>query len=145
MAEKSIEFYQRIAEAIIRNKAILVTAGAGIGIDSGLPDFRGNKGLWKAYPYFKDTNMSFSDAASPRFFNLKPNEFWFFYGHRYNSYQEHSPHSGFNSLLELCNSSKNGKYHVYTSNVDGHFQKAGFNEDKITECHGSINHYQCNN
>ncbi len=32
---------------------------------------------------------------------------------------------------------------VFTSNVDGHFQKAGFNKDKIIECHGSIHYLQC--
>jgi NAD-dependent SIR2 family protein deacetylase len=36
---------------VIRNaEALLVCAGAGIGVDSGLPDFRGNVGFWKAYP-----------------------------------------------------------------------------------------------
>ncbi len=38
-----------------------------MGVDSGLPDFRGKEGLWKAYPYFKDAGMSFSDAANPDF------------------------------------------------------------------------------
>lgn len=28
--------------------AVLVTAGAGMGVDSGLPDFRGNEGFWQA-------------------------------------------------------------------------------------------------
>jgi NAD-dependent SIR2 family protein deacetylase len=32
---------------------------------------------------------------------------------------------------------------VFTSNVDGHFQRAGFGADAITECHGSIHHLQC--
>ena len=36
-----------------------------------------------------------------------------------------------------------GNYFVFTSNVDGHFQKAGFDKEKVLECHGSINHYQC--
>jgi hypothetical protein len=30
--------------------ALLVCAGAGMGVDSGLPDFRSNDGFWKAYP-----------------------------------------------------------------------------------------------
>jgi NAD-dependent SIR2 family protein deacetylase len=34
-------------------------------------------------------------------------------------------------------------YHVFTSNVDGQFQKAGFAPDRIHECHGSIHHLQC--
>ena len=46
----------------------MISAGAGIGHDSGLPTFRGKEGLWKAYPYFKKVNMSFSDAANPAFF-----------------------------------------------------------------------------
>jgi NAD-dependent SIR2 family protein deacetylase len=32
---------------------------------------------------------------------------------------------------------------IFTSNVDGQFQKAGFAEDSIEECHGSIHHLQC--
>ena len=37
-------------EALARADALLVTAGAGIGVDSGLPDFRGTDGFWRAYP-----------------------------------------------------------------------------------------------
>ena len=32
---------------------------------------------------------------------------------------------------------------VFTTNVDGHFQKAGFEPEQIIECHGSIHHLQC--
>ena len=132
----------RISKAILRNKVILITAGAGMGVDSGLPNFRGKEGLWKEYPYFKKANMSFTDAANPYFFSSKPHEFWFFYGHRYNIYNQKKPHNGFKILLDICRNLKK-EYHVYTSNVDGHFQKAGFDENKVTEVHGSINHYQC--
>ena len=30
--------------------ALVVTAGAGVGVDSGLPDFHGPQGFWRAYP-----------------------------------------------------------------------------------------------
>eukprot|EP01126_Amoeba_proteus_P033330 TRINITY_DN3271_c0_g2_i13.p1 TRINITY_DN3271_c0_g2~~TRINITY_DN3271_c0_g2_i13.p1 ORF type:complete len:165 (+),score=37.41 TRINITY_DN3271_c0_g2_i13:1099-1593(+) len=33
-------------------------------------------------------------------------------------------------------------FSVFTSNVDGHFQKAGFPENNIIECHGSIHFIQ---
>ena len=31
---------------------------------------------------------------------------------------------------------------VFTSNVDGHFIKAGFNADRVVECHGSVHFLQ---
>jgi NAD-dependent SIR2 family protein deacetylase len=34
-------------------------------------------------------------------------------------------------------------YFVATSNVDGHFEKAGFPSECVYEIHGSINHIQC--
>jgi NAD-dependent SIR2 family protein deacetylase len=36
-------------------------------------------------------------------------------------------------------------YAVFTSNVDGQFQKAGFDQGVMHECHGSIHHLQCLN
>jgi NAD-dependent SIR2 family protein deacetylase len=38
---------------------------------------------------------------------------------------------------------KKGGYFVFTSNVDGQFQKAGYDEKRIVEIHGSIHHLQC--
>ena len=37
---------------------------------------------------------------------------------------------------------KNGAF-VFTSNVDGEFQKIGFEDDQVFECHGSIHWLQC--
>ena len=70
MAEKGLNRHliQYAAKCIRESEAVLFTAGAGIGVDSGLPAFRGKEGLWKEYPYFRKANMSFSDAANPRFF-----------------------------------------------------------------------------
>jgi len=36
--------YKEIANYIKKADALIITAGAGMGIDSGLPDFRGPKG-----------------------------------------------------------------------------------------------------
>ena len=38
------------AELIADADALIIAAGAGMGVDSGLPDFRGNEGFWRAYP-----------------------------------------------------------------------------------------------
>lgn len=59
-------------------------------------------------------------------------------------YTKAAPHAGFKMLLEMGSKLKNNEYFAFTSNVDGHFQKAGFPEEKVVECHGSINYCQCN-
>jgi NAD-dependent SIR2 family protein deacetylase len=121
---------------------ILISAGAGIGIDSGLPDFRGNDGFWKAYPRLKEENISFMDLADPFWFRDDPERAWGFYGHRLELYQSTNPHKGFDILKYWCDGKKYPSF-VFTSNVDGHFKKSGFNSKNIYECHGSINHLQC--
>lgn len=133
---------EKAAEYIQEADALLVCAGAGIGVDSGLPDFRGNQGFWKAYPPFAKLGHSFIDMANPHWFEKDPCLAWGFYGHRLNLYRETIPHQGFEILLKW-GKEKPGGYFVFTSNVDGQFQKAGFTEDRIIECHGSIHHLQC--
>ncbi len=137
------EVIQKAAELIKEADALLITAGAGIGVDSGLPDFRGNEGFWKAYPPIAELGLSFSDMANPQWFKVDPRLAWAFYGHRLNLYRETDPHDGFSKILDIAKNKKLG-YFVFTSNVDGQFQKAGFDPQRICEVHGSIHHLQCN-
>lgn len=115
-----------------------------MGVDSGLPDFRGKTGFWQAYPALKQSGIDFYDIASPAAFISNPRQAWGFYGHRLNLYRKTIPNAGFDILKQLAIQMPNGAF-VYTSNVDGQFQKAGFAEAKIVECHGSIHHMQCIN
>ncbi len=132
------------AKLIKEADAILITAGAGMGVDSGLPDFRGDEGFWNAYPALAKTNVKFYEIANPSNFERNPKLAWGFYGHRLNLYRNTKPHAGFRMLRELAATKEHG-YFVFTSNVDGHFRKAGFDPKRICECHGSIHHLQCIN
>ncbi len=135
------ESIREAADAIKNADALLIGAGAGMGVDSRLPDFRGNEGFWKAYPPFKKLNISFVEAANPDGFSNHPERAWGFYGHRLNLYRSTIPHAGFELLKNWGDSCPNG-YFVYTSNVDGQFQVAEFDSERILECHGSIHHLQ---
>lgn len=121
---------------------LLVTAGAGMGVDSGLPDFRGRAGFWRAYPVLKPVGINFEDIASPDAMRRTPTLAWGFYGHMLGLYRKTEPHDGFNILRHWAERMEHGLF-VFTSNVDGHFQKAGYPDDRIVECHGSIHFLQC--
>lgn len=132
----------RAARAIEQAATLVITAGAGMGVDSGLPDFRGDQGFWKAYPMYERLGLSFVDAANPERFAEDAAFGWGFYGHRLNLYRATVPHAGF-ALLRRWIERFSLEWFVVTSNVDGQFQKAGFAEDQIVEVHGSIHHLQC--
>ena len=136
------EAIAKAARVLANAQALLVTAGAGLGVDSGLPDFRGDEGFWKAYPPLKTMNISFSQMANPQWFRDEPALAWGFYGHRQNLYRATAPHAGF-SVLKKWAAQKSGGAFIFSSNVDGQFQKAGFDANAIVECHGSIHHLQC--
>jgi NAD-dependent SIR2 family protein deacetylase len=85
--------------------------------------------------------LSFQELANPRWFDEDPALAWAFYGHRLHLYRQTVPHRGFSMLLEEA--TKKRSFFIFTSNVDGQFQKAGFAEKNIMECHGSIHHLQC--
>ncbi len=61
---------------------MLITAGAGMGVDSGLLDFRGPEGFWRAYPALRHHGSSFEEMANPEGFVRHPRLAWGFYGHR---------------------------------------------------------------
>lgn len=136
------EVYIKAAKLVQQADALLICAGAGMGVDSGLPDFRGNHGFWKAYPALEQKGLTFMDLANPQGFEANAKRAWGFYGHRYHLYNQTSPHDGFQILIKWCSLKSNPSF-VFTSNVDGHFQKSGFEESQVLECHGSINYLQC--
>lgn len=134
--------FERCAALLAEADGLLVTAGAGMGVDSGLPDFRGTAGFWRAYPALARAQVHFEDIANPRAFAADPRLAWGFYGHRLALYRTTLPHAGFRLLQTFAAQMPNGAF-VYTSNVDGQFQKAAWPTLRIVECHGSIHHLQC--
>lgn len=133
---------QAAAQHIAHADALFISAGAGMGVDSGLPDFRGVQGFWRAYPAFERLGHSFADMANPAWFSRDPELAWGFYGHRLHMYQATQPHAGFSLLKQWAAGRPDGCF-VFTSNVDGQFQAGGFVEAQVVECHGSIHHLQC--
>lgn len=83
--------------------------------------------------------------ATPELFYTDPKLAWGFYGLRLNAYRAVEPHQGFHILKQWSDtlpSLIHGSF-VFTSNVDGEFQKVGFEDDQVFECHGSIHWLQC--
>lgn len=136
------EAIARAADLVRQADALVIAAGAGMGVDSGLPDFRGDTGLWQAYPALGRAGLAFRDIANAESFEDNPRLAWGFYGHRLQLYRQTQPHAGFAILQKWAQRCSAGAV-IYTSNVDGQFQKAGFLEDALEEVHGSIHHLQC--
>jgi NAD-dependent SIR2 family protein deacetylase len=143
--ETSLELEQSFENAakLLRDAdSVLIAAGAGMGVDSGLPDFRGSAGLWNGYSAALPGGRPVLEAATLHAFEREPTFAWGFYGHRLDLYRRTMPHDGFRLLRLIGETMEHGMF-VFTSNVDGQFQKAGFHGSRICEYHGSLHHLQC--
>jgi len=114
---------------------VVVLTGAGISTDSGIPDFRGPKGVWTLNP--KAERMS-----DIRYYTTDPEV-------RRLSWQSRlahpawtaAPNAGHRALAEL---ERRGKLHaLVTQNIDGLHQRAGVSADKVIEVHGTLHTVMC--
>lgn len=138
------ELAQRVVQAarLVKDAdALLITTGAGMGCDSGLPDFRGPEGFWRAFPPFQRLGLRFEEMSTPHWFEDDPELAWGFFGYRAKTYRAAQPHEGYDILRRWGEAKQ--RYFSFTSNVDGHFLRAGYPEELVHECHGSLSHMQC--
>ena len=111
------------------NKVVVFT-GAGMSTESGLPDFRSTKGMWKQRPESLATMQALSQT---------PEEFYFFYQWRIQQLGEVYPNAGHFALALM---EKTGQVkHVITQNVDGLHQLAG--SAHVSELHGTLKMVSC--
>ncbi|QCP47896.1 RNA polymerase subunit sigma [Trinickia violacea] len=133
---------RRAADWVRSADGIVIAAGAGMSVDSGLPDFRGTGGLWTSLLPAGMTEWDVGSLTQGECFIDKPVDAWRFYGRALQVCRQVAPHAGYAMLRRWAERASRGAF-VFTSNVDGHFQAAGFDEARIVECHGTINFMQC--
>jgi len=118
----------------IRNSSrIVVLTGAGFSAESGVPTFRGKKGLWGK---FKPEELATMEA-----FMANPKIVWEWYSWRRELMSKVKPHPGHIALVELENQVED--FVLVTQNVDGLHRAAG--SRNILELHGNINRNKCMN
>ncbi|WP_139489036.1 NAD-dependent protein deacylase [Brevibacillus dissolubilis] len=109
----------------------VVFTGAGMSTESGIPDFRSAKGIWKE----KDPMQLASTYALMR----NRDEFFAFYQKRIKGLISCQPHRGHKLLAEW---ERDGLIHsIITQNVDGFHQRAG--SQHVIELHGTIARLHC--
>ena len=117
---------QRIVD---RSKRIVCFTGAGVSTPSGIPDFRGDNGI-----YSEDWDgLTPEMVLSRSFFFLDPERFFAFYRARI-LYPDARPNAAHRALFAL---ERAGRLRgVVTQNIDGLHRKAG--NRLVYEVHGSV-------
>lgn len=136
------EAYKKAARLISDADVLFISAGAGMGVPGGLGTFRGKAaGVW---PPLEKLKLQFQDMSNPARFKeddkYGPNWAWSFWKWRYTAYTGSEPHEGYQQLLDWSNMKKKPTF-VFTTNIDDHFLKAGF--DRVLEHHGTVKYLQC--
>lgn len=128
---KAQAFIETFSELIHRSKNTVFFGGAGVSTESGVPDFRGAKGLY-------ETLGGAERYLSIDFMEEHPEEFYRFY-RQYFMMQGIVPNEGHKKLAEM---EKKGRLEaVITQNVDGLHQRAG--SRRVYELHGNGGNFYC--
>jgi len=120
-------------ELISESEAPVFFTGAGISTNSGIPDFRGPKGVWKTTQpiYFQD----FINSEEKRI------ESWERKFSNELNINKAKPNLGHQKIAEIIK--KKDSSHLITQNVDNLHQESGVSDDQITELHGNATYAKC--
>lgn len=130
-------------KAIAQCDALLIVAGAGMSVDSGIFTYRGANGIWNKSIQIGSELYSYDEISSLKMWKEFPGLAWGFKANFYTMMRDAEPHEGYYKLLEYVKHRKNDNYFVCTSNIDNYFERAGFDKDKIYEVHGTMKSLQC--
>jgi NAD-dependent deacetylase len=124
-------FQPKFLSLLKRAERVMISTGAGISTESGIPAFRGPGGLWED---FKPEEL-----ATPEAFQRDPMKVWRWYDWRRQMISTVTPNSGHTALVEM--ESIFPKLFLFTQNIDGLHQLAG--STKVQELHGNIWRVRC--
>ena len=133
---------ERAAEVIRAAEGLVLMAGEGMGAAAGRTEFQSDEEFWQAYPPLAQPRLTRAELSTPQGFERNPALAWGFYGWRIEQCRRTPPHGGFAILRRWMTEKLQGGF-VFTSCVDGCFQRGGFAEERVVECHGSLEHLQC--
>lgn len=122
---------EKAANIISHTKNCIVFTGAGVSVESGVPTFRGDKGLWKTY------NPEFLDL---QYFYKYPEKSWnLIYEIFYEFFGKAKPNAAHKTIAEL--EKLDIVKGVITQNIDNLHKLAGSNN--VIEFHGSSSQLIC--
>lgn len=123
-----------LQEIIDRARRIVFFGGAGVSTASGIPDFRGENGLYQE----KYSDLTPEMMLSQSFFYLHPEKFFEFY-RAHMLHPDAQPNAAHKKLYELEKADK--LRGIVTQNIDGLHRKAG--NLRVYEIHGSVHENYC--
>ncbi len=116
-----------------RSQRIVVLTGAGVSTASGIPDFRGPRGIWQRRQpvYFQQFLAS----------EEKRVEYWDYKCEGYEQFRDAQPNAAHRAIVEL---EKMHRLHaLITQNIDGLHQRAGMQDSRVLEMHGTNRWVEC--
>jgi len=131
----------RAAAAIASAQALVITAGAGMGCDAGLPDYRSAGGFWRDYVPMKKLGLSDpTELGRWTRFRDDPRLLIGVWAHKAELFSRAVPHAGYHVLHRLASRLPHS---IFTTNVDLLFEHTGFEAWRLAKCHGSLDRFQC--
>lgn len=126
---------EQIANLITNSKKTVVVTGAGISTEAGIPDFRGENGIYRKLGEDRVMELIHIDS-----FRRNPERFYDFYRKHF-VYSQVEPSKAHYILAEM--EAKGYIHSIVTQNIDNLHQKAG--SKNVIPVHGNADNFVCMN
>lgn len=111
-----------------------------MGVDSGLPTFRGRHAL--VSPLLKRMNLEYVDICNPKWFTENPGFAWEFWASCRQEYARATPHEGYHIIRRWAEAMPWGSF-CFTTNIDSQWELTDWAPERLFERHGSALFVQC--
>jgi len=125
------DLLQKTAEIVNRAKKVVAFTGAGISVESGIPDFRGPSGLWEKFDPM--------EYATIEAFQANPKKVWAMLKEMALLLDRSRPNPAHRALADLEEMGRLSS--VITQNIDDLHQEAG--SRRVIEFHGTGKNLVC--
>lgn len=128
-------------EALLHAKRVLITTGAGMSAESGIPTYRDKEGLWTRLEPFASRGVNPSQVAHQDGYERDPAQAWGVHEWLRNRIDAAPLHRGYGVITRLLARIPNA--FLLTTNVDGLHLRAGVSHHQLWERYGSLWELQC--
>ncbi len=141
--ESDIASVQEAARVLHSASYVLISTGAGMSAESGVPTYRDKHGVWRDFELYSERGLNPAEIAHIDGFERDPHLAWGFQETMRALMHRAEPHAGYEVVRAWLQQRFRDRSFLLTSNIDGLHVRSGVDKHRMWERYGCIWNLSC--